>query len=73
MNDQCVFCSNYFASYDKGKIIPRELSIAAMKEGAADNINASIALRRLEENTDRSLCNYCHTRISVSREAAEAL
>lgn len=83
MTYRCAFCAVGFDDTPRSKRIERSVSIASVGEGRMNTTLSEMlsqhgdkaleVLATLAASPSNALCNYCHTRASISREAAEAL
>lgn len=77
VSEKCrrVEWSRTYAALEHMRVLDRPTTLGGLLLGAHMNTNPDyvrvvVALARAE---GLSLCNYCHTRVTVSRDAAEAL
>lgn len=77
----CAFCGGPFGESQKDRSVPRKETLGALESPMCLSVWNMLdrdptllrVIASLANGGERSLCNYCHTRVTVSRDAAEAL
>jgi len=79
--EQCAFCKEQFYDHPKCTRVAREATLRSLESAMCLSVwnmfqrdpTLLQVIASLSGGPHRCLCNYCHTRVTVSRDAAEAL